>query len=66
MYYWGIRRCCSSSSSFRVIAYIIKTPYEVPNLYLSDLIEVVVITYITIFLGMLKPLVKLVRCGYVP
>ena len=51
---------------FRVIAYIIKTPYEVPNLYLSDLIEVVVITYITIFLGMLKPLVKLVRCGYVP
>jgi len=48
--------------AFRFIAYIIKTPYEVPNLYLNDLVEVVVITYITTFLGILKPLVKIIRC----
>jgi hypothetical protein len=51
---------------FRFVAYIVKTPYEVPNLYLSDLIEVVVITYVTTFLGVVKPLLKIVRCGYVP
>ncbi len=55
----------TSQIVFRFLAYVTKAPYEAPNLYLSDLLEVVVATYVSTFLGVFTQLVRLLRCRYV-
>ncbi len=54
----------ASQVMFRFTAYVLRTPYEVPYLGLSDVVELAVITNLLILLGGIPTLTKLVRCRY--
>jgi len=49
----------ASQIAFRISAYLVRAPYEVPVLNLGNLLQLAMLTYLTAFLGSLPVIIKL-------
>ena len=56
----------ASQVAFRISAYLVKAPYEVPVLNLSNLLQLAMLTYLMSFLGGLPSIIKLLRGKLIP